>query len=160
MICGKTDHKPAGTSGCVLASRLAESPGKPSVLLLEAGGNNDDAAKMSGEDRFKIAFEPNSPLNWGFKTTPQEHLNGQQIDYSRGKGLGGSTAINFCGWNFGADADADEWARLVHDDAFNWENTRRALKKIETFHPEVPPGFDSHIKPKVEGIAVHSNEMN
>lgn len=34
-------------------------------------------------------------MNWGYKTVPQNHLKGQQIDYSRGKGLGGSTAINF-----------------------------------------------------------------
>jgi choline dehydrogenase-like flavoprotein len=42
------------------------------------------------------------------KTVPQNHLKGQQIDYSRGKGLGGSTAINFSCWVIGADEDYNE----------------------------------------------------
>lgn len=33
-------------------------------------------------------------MNWGYKTVPQTHLKGQEIDYSRGRGLGGSSAIN------------------------------------------------------------------
>lgn len=32
----------AGPSGCVVASRLARSAKKPSVLLVEAGGHNKD----------------------------------------------------------------------------------------------------------------------
>jgi choline dehydrogenase-like flavoprotein len=55
-------------------------------------------------------------MNWGYKTLPQTHLKGQQIDYSRGKGLGGSTAINFSCWVIGADEDFNEWARKVGDD--------------------------------------------
>jgi len=32
-------------------------------------------------------------MNWGDKTAPQTALNGREIDYARGKGLGGSSAI-------------------------------------------------------------------
>ena len=88
----------AGPAGSVVASRLAHTLSKPSVLLLEAGGPNDDTKNLSAAERFNVAFSPNSPMNWGYKTVPQAHLDGQEIDYSRGKGLGGSTAINFCGW--------------------------------------------------------------
>jgi choline dehydrogenase-like flavoprotein len=76
------------------------------VLLLEAGSKNDDVSYRFPADRFKTFQEPT--MNWGFKTVPQTHLKGQQIDYSRGKGLGGSTAINFACWLVGADDDYNE----------------------------------------------------
>jgi hypothetical protein len=83
----------AGASGCVVAARLANTKQRLKVLLLEAGSNNGDIPYRVPADRFKTFQE--ATLNWGYKTVPQNHLKGQQIDYSRGKGLGGSTAINF-----------------------------------------------------------------
>ncbi|ETS87181.1 hypothetical protein PFICI_01009 [Pestalotiopsis fici W106-1] len=137
-----------GASGCVVAARLAQSAVKPSVLLLEAGGLNEDAAHLTGAQRYEVAFREGSPLNWGYKTEPQ--WAGQQIDYSRGKGLGGSTAINFCGWVIGPDDDYDEWARIVADDAFGWRHVRRVLKRVENFHNDVPEDFRDYINPKDE----------
>ncbi|KAF2166676.1 GMC oxidoreductase [Zasmidium cellare ATCC 36951] len=136
-----------GASGCVVAARLARSATKPSVLLLEAGGTNDGVDHMSGAERFDVAFKPGSKLNWGYKTTPQF---GRKTDYSRGKGLGGSTAINFCGWVVGADEDYNEWGRLVDHDSFAWPHVKDCLKRIERLHPEVPAGFDHHIHPHIE----------
>lgn len=132
-----------------MAARLAESAAKPSVLLLEAGGLNEDAAHLTGTQRYEVAFREGSPLNWGYKTEPQ--WAGQEVDYSRGKGLGGSTAINFCGWVIGPDEDYDEWARIAGDDAFGWRHVQQVLKKIENFHNDVPKGFEDYIKPKDEG---------
>ncbi|CAJ2501295.1 Uu.00g041480.m01.CDS01 [Anthostomella pinea] len=138
----------AGPAGCVIASRLAKTPAKPSVLLVEAGGANENMANLSGAERFEIAFREGSPLNWFYKTEPQ--VKGQVIDYSRGKGLGGSTAINFCGWVVGADDDYDEWARLVGDEAFAWKHVKQCLKKIENFHNDVPQKYRKWFKPKDE----------
>ncbi|KAH6718962.1 glucose-methanol-choline oxidoreductase-like protein [Leptodontidium sp. MPI-SDFR-AT-0119] len=139
----------AGPSGCAVATRLAKSPSKPSVLLVEAGGDNKDAAYLVPADRFNLAFaQPN--LNWGYKTAPQTHLQGQEIDYSRGKGLGGSTAINFSCWVIGADEDFDEWARKVGDDAWKWTNVKERFKKIERYHVEIPKEHQKYISPKAE----------
>ncbi|KAN0094090.1 GMC oxidoreductase [Hyaloscypha variabilis] len=146
----------AGASGSVVASRLAHAFSRLSILLLEAGGPNDSLDNLSGEDRFGLAFSPGSPLNWGYKTQPQNHLDGQEIDYSRGKGLGGSTAINFCGWVVGPRDDYDEWARLVDDENFGWSNAKACLKRIENLHPEIPnPKLQQYVDAK---IADHSNE--
>lgn len=138
----------AGPSGCILASRLAKSAANPSVLLLEAGGPNSELADLSADERFNIAFKPDSPLNWGYKVHDER---GREIDYSRGKGLGGSTAINFCGWVTGPSADYDEWARQVDDSAFGWANVQRHLASIVTLHRGVPKGFRSRIKPSEGG---------
>jgi choline dehydrogenase-like flavoprotein len=143
----------AGASGCVVASRLASSPEKPCVLLLEAGGSNQSATDLSGSERFNLAFSPGSPYNWSYQTTPQYQLNGQAIDYSRGRGLGGSTAINFCGWTVGASDDFDEYAKLVGDDHFNWENVKRCLRRIERLHPTIPEeGLRKYVNARAEGM--------
>ena len=137
----------AGPSGCALASRLANTASSPSVLLLEAGGDNDGLEHLSGEERYNVAFQPNSPVNWSYKTEPQF---GKQIDYSRGKGLGGSTAINFCGWVVGPKDDFEEWGRMMGNEAFGWDNVRRCLKRVERLHSDVPEGFDE-VAPWREG---------
>lgn len=72
-------------------------------------------------------------MNWGYKTTPQEHCNGRQLDYSRGKGLGGGSAINFGVYTVGARDDYDEWASVVGDDTFAWKNMQARFKNLETF---------------------------
>lgn len=66
-----------------------------------------------------------------YTTVPQEHLDGRQIDFSRGIGLGGSSVINFAFWTTGPQADYDEWAAVVGDDSFNFENSKRLYRKIE-----------------------------
>lgn len=68
--------------------------------------------------------------NWGYKTVPQEQLKDRQIDYSRGKGLGGSTAINFCVYTRGPSADYEHWAQLVGDDTWRWEKVQKRFNKV------------------------------
>jgi choline dehydrogenase-like flavoprotein len=88
------------------------------VLLVEAGGRNDDTAYLVRADRYKVKSLSEAGLNWGNKTTPQTQLKGQEIDYSRGKGLGGSSAINFQCSVIGPKEDFGEWALKVGDDAW------------------------------------------
>jgi choline dehydrogenase-like flavoprotein len=47
-------------------------------------------------------------------------FGGKKMPYSRGKGLGGSSLINFMGYYYGSSADYDRWADLVGDDAWEW----------------------------------------
>jgi choline dehydrogenase-like flavoprotein len=136
----------------VVASRLARTSSRPSVLLLEAGGSNETLEHLPAAERFNIAFSPGSSLNWHYKTIKQQQLRGQEIDYSRGKGLGGSTAINFCAWIVGSRDDYDEWAREVQDSSFGWENVKRCLKRIENLHPEIPdPKLRKYVRANVDG---------
>jgi choline dehydrogenase-like flavoprotein len=72
---------------------LAQSAKNPKILLLEAGGPNDDKNLRVDGQRWLTFL--NKDLNWGYKTVPQEHAANRELDYSRGKGLGGSSAINF-----------------------------------------------------------------
>lgn len=82
-------------------------------------------------------------MNWGYKTTPQPHCADRVVDYSRGKGLGGSSAINFGVYSVGARDDYDEWARVAGDDTFRWEKIQARFKALENFHGELPEGVDA-----------------
>ncbi|KAJ4304344.1 hypothetical protein N0V88_001957 [Collariella sp. IMI 366227] len=118
------------------------SPKKPKVLLLEAGGKNDDPNLRVDGKRWLTFTDKN--VNWGYKTTPQTHCNGREIDYSRGLGLGGSSAINFGVYTLGARDDYNEWARIVGDDAFGWEACQARHKRLENFHHDtLPAGVSS-----------------
>lgn len=110
------------------------------MLLLEAGGNNEDKNLRVDGQRW-ITFM-NKHMNWGYSTTPQEGCNNRAIDYSRGLGMGGSSAINFGVYTVGARDDYDEWARIVGDDAFRWDHIQPRFKSLETFHGDLPAGLD------------------
>jgi choline dehydrogenase len=111
IVCG------AGTSGCVVAARLAADP-KKQVLLLEAGG----------DDETDVIRNPNSwpqalgtELHWGFVAAPNPHLNGRSIPYSMGKVLGGGSSVNASTWSRGHRADWDRYAFEAGDASWNYQ---------------------------------------
>ena len=80
-----------GSGGCAVAGRLSEDP-TTSVALLDAGGKNDNWVVTTP---FALVLMVAGKVNnWAFDTVPQKGLNGRIGYQPRGKGLGGSSAIN------------------------------------------------------------------
>jgi choline dehydrogenase len=100
----------AGSAGCVLARRLAESGA--SVILLEAGG--PDRTRLVRKPGM-IAIFHNVPalkkrLDWGYYTAPQPAALGRRIPQPRGRVLGGSGSINGMVFVRGNRQNYDDWA--------------------------------------------------
>ena len=106
----------AGSAGCVLANRLSAG-GKASVLLLEAGGGT----ALSNTWRGLISRLPtalampmhHAEYNWAYEVEPEPALEGRRISCPRGKGLGGSSAINGMVYVRGHPRDFDSWATTI-----------------------------------------------
>ncbi|OHU28264.1 choline dehydrogenase [Mycobacteroides chelonae] len=103
----------AGSSGCVVASRLSEDPAC-SVLVIEAGGWDDhpeihDVSLASAFALWDAAGPPD--IDWGYETLPQEYLGNRTIPIARGKVVGGCGSINALVWVRGNSRDYDHWAQ-------------------------------------------------
>lgn len=98
----------AGSAGCVLANRLTEDP-ETSVLLLEAGGN-DDAPGIHDPTASISLFQ--SAVDWAYTTEEEPSLNHRKIYWPRGKVLGGSSSTNFMLYVRGNRYDYDHWQEL------------------------------------------------
>ena len=125
IVCG------SGTSGSVVAARLAEDP-HTTVLLLEAGG----------DDNSPLIQDPNlwpatlgTEFDWAFRCVPNAHLNGRAIDYSMGKVLGGGASINVSTWSRGHRADWDHYAAVSGNPTWGYESVLGLYKsRIEAYH--------------------------
>ena len=133
-----------GSGGSAVAGRLAVD-GTRRVCLIEAGGRNDNVIiKTPGF----MPFIRNSS-NYKFDTVPQKGLNGRIGYQPRGKGLGGSSAINAMVYIRGNKWDYDNWAAMGCD-GWSYDDVLPYFKKAESnerggddFHGDGGPLFVS-----------------
>ncbi len=95
----------AGTSGCVLASRLTEDP-DVSVLLLEAGGPDSNYLFHWPAGFAKMT---KGIASWGWSTVPQKHMKDRVLWYTQAKVVGGGSTINAQVYTRGNAEDYDGW---------------------------------------------------
>jgi choline dehydrogenase len=137
IVCG------AGTAGCLLANRLSADPTK-SVLLIEAGGNDDYLWIHIPVGYLYCIGNPRT--DWLFHTDEDPGLNGRSLRYPRGKVLGGSSSINGMIYMRGQARDYDQWGALGNP-GWSWRECLPFFKQHEDFHKgadefHAAPGFD------------------
>ncbi|WP_193606743.1 GMC family oxidoreductase [Nocardioides lijunqiniae] len=121
----------AGSAGCVVAARLSQHPGHE-VVVLEGGPDHagtDVGTQLASANWIDAmgaaaAFDPDLLATRLASDTPRQ--------YHRGRGLGGSGAVNAMLALPGLPRDYDRWAEVYGLDAWSWsavEPTFRALKR-------------------------------
>ncbi|MFI0372254.1 GMC family oxidoreductase [Actinomadura sp. 1N219] len=165
----------AGSAGCVLARRLAESGAD--VVLVEAGGpDRTPLVRKPG----LIAVFHNVPqlkkkLDWGFYSTPQKSALDRRIPQTKGRVLGGSGSINGMLFVRGNRRNYDDWAAdgctgWGHDDVLdsfkrmeNWEDGATALRGAGgpiqvTRQRDLTPASEAFIEAVIETAGVKRND--
>lgn len=117
----------AGSAGCVLARRLSDDPSL-SVLLLEAGPPADKFWVRAPAGMAKLYFH--KQLNWNYFTEPMPLLHDRRMYWPRGKGLGGSSAINGMVYIRGHRKDFDTW-RGLGNPGWGFEDVLPYFKRME-----------------------------
>ncbi|UJR34443.1 hypothetical protein I4U23_021850 [Adineta vaga] len=121
-----------GTSGSVVARRLAEGENHYNVCLLEAGPSHEEIynSHMPGG----MGAIDRTQFDWGYEMVPQKGCNNRVQVAARGRFLGGTSGINGTVIIRGAKADYDRIADMGNP-GWNWQDMMPYFKASETFHP-------------------------
>ncbi|TRD17826.1 GMC family oxidoreductase [Palleronia caenipelagi] len=117
----------AGSAGCVLANRLSADP-QNSVVLLEAGGRDWNPWIHIPVGYFRTMHNPS--VDWCYRTEPDPGLNGRQLDWPRGKVLGGSSSLNGLLYVRGQPQDYDRWQQMGNP-GWGWDQVLPLFKRSE-----------------------------
>ena len=129
IVCG------SGSSGSVVARRLAENP-DVSVLVLEAGGTGD-VPEVTNAVRWVDNL--GTDRDWAFVAQASPHLQGRALPLSMGKMLGGGSGINVMCWARGHRNDWDYFAAEAGDKSWSYEAVLDVYRRIEDWQGEPDP---------------------
>ncbi|XP_055603011.1 glucose dehydrogenase [FAD, quinone]-like [Uranotaenia lowii] len=130
----------AGSGGCVMANQLSENPNW-NVLLLEAGV----------EENFLLSVPLTAPLNaatsynWNYVPEKSSHKvcaaqSANLCSWHAGRGLGGTSLLNYMIYTRGHYRDYDEWSDAGNH-GWSYEEVRPYFEKGERnfIHPVTIP---------------------
>jgi choline dehydrogenase len=116
----------SGSAGGVLAARLSDDP-SVRVLLLEAGPPSTGTMFEIPKGFGRLMLQPENC--WYFPIEAEQGSNKAET-WTRGKVLGGSSAINGELYHRGQPEDFEDWKALGNS-AFGWDEMRRCFIAME-----------------------------
>src|SRR6266550_9435932 len=134
----------AGSAGCVVASRLSEDGAR--VVLLEAGPPDRDIWIHVPAGVLRVLN--NSKINWNFLSEGEPGTAGRQLQWPRGKTLGGTSSINGMLYVRGNPADYDNWAQMGCR-GWSYDEVLPFFRKSETYRGHGEPAYRSQGGPLI-----------
>jgi choline dehydrogenase len=134
----------AGSAGCVVAARLSEDGAR--VVLLEAGPPDRDPMIHIPAGVLRVLN--NAKINWNFLSEGEPGTAGRQLQWPRGKTLGGTSSINGMLYVRGNPADYDGWAQMGCR-GWTYEEVLPFFKKSEDYRGGGDPEYRSKGGPLV-----------
>ena len=126
----------AGTSGCVLASRLCTQLPNASILLLERGLPRDQSAEFivrAARNTFSSWTDPR--VSEAITTLPNPGLNNRSITQFTGNTLGGSSSLNAMEWTVPIASSINSWRINGLSSKTSRNYYQRAFRQVK---PQVP----------------------
>ncbi|WWC72758.1 uncharacterized protein I206_106722 [Kwoniella pini CBS 10737] len=145
-----------GVAGLALAARLSEWS-NVTVLCIEAGGDGSDVeAKIDTPGYSYLNSLTGSAYDWAYNTVAQTDSGGATKYWPRGKGLGGSGAINGMFWGRPSVPEFDAWETLNPnaDETWDWDEVNKYIKKSENYtapSADVKSKFSMESDPSLHG---------
>lgn len=113
-----------GSSGCIVAARLAEE-NLGTVLLLEAGQSSAENPETMTADGFKYTFSNESTM-WDRMTVAQAGTGNKPVYCGSGTGMGGSGSVNGMVYTRGDKLDYAQWPR-----SWQWDDIAPYFQSLE-----------------------------
>jgi choline dehydrogenase-like flavoprotein len=134
----------AGSAGCVVAARLSEDGAR--VVLLEAGPPDRDIWIHVPAGVLRVLN--NTKINWNFLSEGEPGTAGRQLQWPRGKVLGGTSSINGMLYVRGNPADYDGWAQMGCR-GWSYDDVLPLFRKSENYVQKGDPDYRSQGGPLV-----------
>ncbi|HEX3537410.1 MAG TPA: GMC family oxidoreductase N-terminal domain-containing protein [Stellaceae bacterium] len=128
----------AGSAGCVVASRLSEDGAR--VVLLEAGPPDRDPMIHIPAGVLRVLNNPR--INWNYLSEGEPGTGGRQLQWPRGKTLGGTSSINGMLYVRGNPADYDGWAQMGCR-GWSYDDVLPYFRKSEDYRGDGDPEYRS-----------------
>ncbi|KAI1385460.1 GMC oxidoreductase [Hypoxylon trugodes] len=132
-----------GTSGCIVAGRLAESNPDLSILVIESGPDNYDNPKCIYPGLYLQNLRLGSDTTILYKANKSEKLAGRECLVPSGGTLGGASSINLMMYTRAQRDDYDSW----ETPGWTTDKVWPYLKKLETYHGQGKPEYHGYNGP-------------
>ncbi|PKS05176.1 hypothetical protein jhhlp_008544 [Lomentospora prolificans] len=119
-----------GTSGCIVAARLAEADPNLSILVIEGGANNRNVQSVVHPAFYLQNLQPSTKTAIFYKGNKAPQLADREPIVPSGGTLGGGSSINFMMYTRGQREDFDAWNTA----GWSADELKPFLRKLETYH--------------------------
>ena len=122
----------SGSSGGVIATRLAEDP-TLRVLVLEAGGTDQKYfyKRPGGLALVYQVPQLKQAADWGYKTVPLKAMDNREMPYTRGRIVGGCSTVNGMLYVRGHRDNYDQWASEFGCEGWSYDEVLPLFKRSE-----------------------------